>query len=71
MDCDIIGGMFDGQLLDSKGVVAISKLPTKQELMGTTASLLKALPFKLAKAVKEAQGQKLARAVDKMKDKLE
>jgi len=78
----IVGGMFEGSVLDAEGVEAVTKLPTKQELMGQTAALLKALPTKLARslkaadatrlarAVKEAQGQKLARAVDAMKEKL-
>lgn len=81
-DNAIVGGMFEGQVLDPKGIEAVTKLPTKQELMGTTAVLLKALPTKLARtlksadatrvarAIKEAQGQKLARAVEAMKDKL-
>jgi len=79
----IVGGMFEGQVLDAKGIEAVTKLPTKQELMGQTASLLKALPTKLARtlkaadatrvarAIKEAQGQKLGRAVAAMKDKME
>jgi len=81
-DNAILGGMFEGEILDAKGIEAVTKLPTKQELMGQTAMLLKALPTKLArsvkgadagriaKAIKEAQGQKLARAVDAMKEKL-
>lgn len=80
---DIVGGMFDGQLLDKKGVVAITKLPTKKELMGTTAVLLKALPTKLArtlnqagaqrlaKVTKQASGQKLVQAVKAMEGKKE
>lgn len=81
-DNKIVGGMFEGQVLDAKGIDAVTKLPTKQELMGQTAVLLKVLPSKLArslnnagatrlaKALKEAQGQKLGRAVNVMKDKL-
>ena len=77
-----MGGLFGGDLLDEKGVTAVSKLPTKQELMGQTAILLKALPTKLARtlkaadatrvarAVKEAQGTKLGRAVKAMSEKL-
>merc|ERR1711865_482765 len=38
---DIIGGAFDGTVLDAKGVDAISKLPTKQELMQSTAVAIK------------------------------
>ena len=76
--------MFEGQCLDAAGVEAVTKLPTKQELMGTTAALLKALPTKLARSlkqasrteqiargIKEAQGSKLARAVKGMSEKLE
>ena len=74
--------MFEGQVLDPKGIEAVTKLPTKKELMGNTAVLLKMLPTKLARslkaadatrvarAIKEAQGQKLGRAVNAMKDKL-
>merc|ERR1719331_371785 len=60
---EIIGGVFDAEVLDADGIEAVSKLPTKQELMGTTAVLLKAMPQKLARLLKEASGQKLARGV--------
>ena len=75
--------MFEGEVLDAAGVEAVTKLPTKQELMGKTAMLMKALPTKLARGlkeatgtaqmargIKEAQGQKLARAVKGMSEKL-
>jgi len=79
----IVGGMFDGQVLDTKGVVAITKLPTKQELMQQTAVLLKAMPTKLARylneagatrvarVTKQASGQKLVQAVKAMEGKKE
>ena len=72
---EIVGGVFEGKALDKDGVVAITKLPTKQELMEKTARLLKMLPQnlattlheagaeRLARATKEAAGQKVARAV--------
>ena len=78
-----MGGVFDGELLDKKGVVAITKLPTKQELMQTTAVLVKALPTKLArtlneagaqrlaKVTKQAAGQKLVQAIKQVEGKLE
>lgn len=80
---DIVGGVFDGQMLDKKGVIQITKLPTKQELMGQTAMLIKQLPTKLArslnnagaqrlaKVTKQASGQKLVQAVKAMEGKLE
>merc|ERR1719183_1994341 len=37
-DNAIVGGMFEGQVLDAAGIEAVTKLPTKQELMGTTAA---------------------------------
>ena len=33
-DNAIVGGMFEGEKLDAKGIEAITKLPTKQDLMG-------------------------------------
>lgn len=59
----IKGGAFDGQLLDTDGVEAVSKLPTKQELMGTVAFLIKQIPTKLARGIKEVP-TKLARGID-------
>lgn len=82
-DNAILGGMFEGEVLDPKGIEAVTKLPTKQELMGQTATLIKMLPGNLArslknadagriaKLIKDAQGQKLGRAVNAMKDQLE
>merc|ERR1719263_2661083 len=67
---EIVGGMFDGEVLDGKGVAKIAKLPTKQELMGQTASLIKLVPTKLARGLKQAQGQKLARAVKALETKM-
>ena len=49
----------------------MKNLPTKQELMQQTATLINTIPTNLASLIKEAQGQKLARAVDAMKEKLE
>ena len=80
---DIVGGVFDGQMLDKKGVIQITKLPTKQELMGQTAMLIKQLPTKLArslnnagaqrlaKVTNQASGQKLVQAIKAMEGKLE
>jgi large subunit ribosomal protein L10 len=77
----IVGGVFEGQLLDFKGIEAVTKLPTKQELMGQTAVLLKQIPTKLARALdgagaqrlakvtKQAAGQKLVQAVKAVEGK--
>ena len=74
--------MFEGTVLDGKGVEAVTKLPTKKELMQNTAIMLKKLPGKLAislndagaerlaRSMKQAQGEKLVKALDLMKDKL-
>jgi len=60
-DNAILGGLFEGQVLDPAGVVAVTKLPTKQELMGQTATMLKMLPTKLARSLNEAGAQRLAK----------
>lgn len=58
---DIVGGVFEGECLDKKGVEAVTKLPTKQELMQSTAILLKAIPTKLARSLNEAGAQRIAK----------
>ena len=70
-------------MLDKAGVEAVVKLPTKQELMGSTAIMLKKLPAKLAQSLhaagaerlarvtKQAAGQKLVQAVKAMEGKKE
>ena len=70
-------------MLDKKGVIQITKLPTKQELMGQTAMLIKQLPTKLArslnnagaqrlaKVTNQASGQKLVQAIKALEGKLE
>ena len=70
-------------MLDKTGVIQITKLPTKQELMGQTAMLIKQLPTKLArslnnagaqrlaKVTNQASGQKLVQAIKAMEGKLE
>jgi large subunit ribosomal protein L10 len=78
----IKGGAMDGKFLDGPGVLATSKLPTKQELIAKVASLLKevptklgrginAVPSKLAYGVKALDAERLARAVKAVKEKME
>lgn len=60
----IVGGVFGGELLDSKGVEAISKLPTKQDLMGQTATLVKMVTSNLARSIDQAGAVRLARGLE-------
>ena len=59
----IVGGFFGGEVLDGKGVEAISKLPTKQELMQQPAIALKMVPPKLARSLKQAGAERLAKGL--------
>ena len=69
---EIVGGVYDGELLDKAGVERIAKLPTKQELMQQTAIMVKKLAGgKLARALKLAAGQKLVQAVKAVETKME
>mmetsp|Transcript_2940 Transcript_2940/g.4620 ORF Transcript_2940/g.4620 Transcript_2940/m.4620 type:complete len:213 (+) Transcript_2940:112-750(+) len=58
----IIGGTMDGTNYDSAGVLAISKLPSKLDLIATIAARINAVPTKVARVVK-APGMKVARAI--------
>eukprot|EP01083_Nonionella_stella_P113278 333877_1 len=58
----ILGGTMDGEKYDSAGVTAISKLPSKQDLIAMIAGSINAVPTKLARVVK-APGEKMARAI--------
>ena len=59
---DILGGVMEGETYDPKGVVAIGKLPSKQELYAQIAGSIKGLPTKVARVIK-APNSKLARAI--------
>ncbi len=58
----IIGGIIEGVAYDPKGVQAISKLPSKIELITKIAGSIKAVPTKVARVIK-ANPEKLARAI--------
>ena len=58
----ILGGVIEGTAYDSKGVDAISKLPSKIELITKIAGSIKAVPTKVARVIK-APGEKTARAI--------
>jgi len=59
----IKGGSFDSTVLDAEGVDAISKLPTKLELIQKIAVLINMVPTRLATSVKQVP-TKLARAIN-------
>ena len=48
------GAWLDGNLLDAEGVIALSKLPGKDELRATLLSLFLAAPTKFVRTVVEA-----------------
>ena len=58
----ILGGNIEGTNYDAAGVDAISKLPSKIELITRIAGSIKAVPTKVARVVK-APGMKVARAI--------
>lgn len=58
----VLGGVTEGVTYDTKGVEAIGKLPSKQELYAKIAGSIKAVPTKVARVIK-APGNKLARAI--------
>lgn len=59
---NILGGVVEGTAYDPDGMRAISKLPSKLELIARIAGGIKAVPTKLARSVK-ATPEKLARAI--------
>ena len=58
----IKAGVVEGVAYDEAGVVAISKLPSKIELITMIAGSIKAVPTKVARVIK-APGEKTARAI--------
>lgn len=58
----IKNGIIEGVLYDSKGVEAIGKLPSKQELYAKIAGSVAAVPAKLARTVNEVP-TKTSRAI--------
>lgn len=62
---DVRGGIFEGQFLDVDGIVRVSKLPSKLELIAQIAGAINQVPTRLAKSInqvptKVARGIKLA-----------
>mmetsp|Transcript_7488 Transcript_7488/g.12858 ORF Transcript_7488/g.12858 Transcript_7488/m.12858 type:complete len:398 (+) Transcript_7488:62-1255(+) len=61
-DHPILGGAFDGEVYDGKGVQQLSKLPGRQELMCSVAVGIKAIPTKLGRGIKMVP-TKIARGI--------
>ena len=66
----IKGGMFEGELLDPKAVVALSKTPSKEVLRAQLLGVLQAPAQKLVRLLAEP-GTQLARLMNSRKDQLE
>jgi large subunit ribosomal protein L10 len=58
----ILGGVVESTLYDAKGIDAIGKLPSKDELYAQIAGSIKGIPTKVARVIK-APNSKLARAI--------
>jgi large subunit ribosomal protein L10 len=58
----VVGGIMDGQFLDASGVVALSKMPSLDELRGKLVALLVTPATQIARITKEPAGQ-LARVI--------
>ena len=59
---EVIGGAMEGIGYDKDGIIAISKLPSKIELITMIAGAIQAVPTKVARVIK-APGEKTARAI--------
>jgi len=58
----IIGGVVEGDYYDADGIIQVSKLPSKIELITKVAAAINAVPTKVARVIK-APSSKLARAI--------
>jgi large subunit ribosomal protein L10 len=65
----IKGGIFEGEALEPKAVVALSKMPSKDVLRAQLAGVLQAPAQKLVRLLAEP-GSQLARLLSARKDKL-
>jgi len=61
-EMSISGGNIEGINYDANGVIAISKLPSKKELIGTIAARIQAVPTKVARVIK-APGMQVAKVI--------
>merc|ERR1712113_95449 len=58
----VLGGSMQGVVYDAAGVEAVSKLPSKIELIAKIAASIKAVPTKLGRSIKSVP-TKLARVI--------
>lgn len=58
----VVGGVMNGQFLDAQGVIALSKMPSLDELRGKIVALLTTPATQIARIAKEPAGQ-LARVI--------
>lgn len=65
---EIVGGIFDGEVLDHKGVEGIAGLPTREELLATIAMGLNSPVRNTASLVNEVMAS-LARAINSVGEK--
>ena len=66
----ILGGFMDEEIFDSNGIDALSKMPTREELLATIAARLTGQASQVAQRVM-APGQSLAGAIDVIREKAE
>lgn len=60
----LVAGCVDDEVLDSKGVVVIASLPSKEVLLARLCGVLKAPVVKLLLALKQIQEQKTSSVVE-------
>lgn len=66
---ELRGGVMEGRALSEKDIEAVTKLPSKQELMARIAGMLNANTVKLARGI-NAVPTKLARGINEVPSKL-
>ena len=66
----ILGGFMDEEVFDSQGIDALSKMPTREELLATIAARLTGQASQVAQRVM-APGQNLAGAIAVIQEKAE
>jgi len=68
---EVLGGCLDGQFIDTDGLQKLSKMKSMKEYYAEIAGCLKQPAQKIAVALEQARGAKLARAINLVKEKME